>query len=289
MNNNMKRTIFISLLLTLVACSAEEQQEQAFTPKEMKVGSVEYREWIRPATRAVLGDDVIVYVSAGGAAPTAYEKINGTYQVASGTPQEWTAASMDVYGFVRDDGVASVTTPYQIPLTQTTSTNCSFLASDKTSQNYDSTSGGSISISMTQRLAKLQVTVSDAIVGTTQLAVGNGGLLCRGMFNYDGSNAGSWNTTIDNGATINVTGCDANKVFTVYVLPQTPATGSRFFAVSNSASHVAYYALPAGFGGFEAGKVYSCTLIQDMTVASISIDPDFNNGTETVETTTGSN
>lgn len=286
---NYKDLILVSLLIVLVGCSSDEQNSQMFTPQPMQLGSVEYSGWIRSMTRAVLEDDVIVYVSAGGAAPTAYEKVNGNYQVVSGSPQEWTSSSMDVYGFVRDDGLSSVTTPYQIPLTQTTSTNCSFLASNKAAQSYNAESGGSITIAMTQRLAKLEVTVSDAIVGTTQLAVGNGSLLCRGMFNYDGNGNGSWNTSIGNGATINVTECDSDKKFTVYVLPQTPATGSRFFAVSNSASHVSYYALPDGFTGFEAAHVYSCTLIQDMTVASISIDADFNNGTETVETTTSSN
>lgn len=283
-----KCLLFISLLVTLFSCSSDDQLTQEFTRQPIYLGSVEYADWIRPATRVVLEDDVIVYVSAGGAAPTAYEKVDGKYQVVTGTPQEWTAASMDVYGFVRDDGVSSITTPYQIPLTQNTSTKCSFLASNKAAQSYDANSGGSISIAMTQRLAKLEVTVSDAIVGTTQLAVGNGALFCRGMFNYD-TGTGSWNTSIGNGTTINVTECDANKVFTIYVLPQTPVTGSRFFAVSNSASHVAYYALPDGFTGFEAAHVYSCTLIQDMTVASISIDSDFNNGTETVETTTRNN
>ncbi len=284
----MKRIVFASLLTLLAACTADEQPSP-FTPQPMRLGSVEYGDWIRLTTRAALADDVIVYVSAGGAAPTAYEKVDGSYQVVSGTPQEWTASSMDVYGFVRDDGVSSVTTPYQIPLTQTTSTTCSFLASNKAAQTYDASSGGSISIAMTQRLAKLEVTVSDAVVGTTQLSVGNGGLYCRGMFNYDSSDEGTWNTSIGNGETITVTGCDENKVFTVYVLPQAPATGSRFFAVSNSASHVAYYALPDRFTGFKAAHVYSCTLIQDMTVASISIDADFNNGTTTVDTTTGSN
>lgn len=285
MNKNI--LIFASFLL-LSSCSSDEESAQPFTPKPMQIGSVEYGSWLRPETRASLDDGAVVYVSAGGAAPTEYKNNGGKWQVATGSPQEWTSSSMPIYGFLRDDDVASITTPYQIPLTQDTNTTCSFLASNNEHQAYNAESSGSISIAMTQRLAKLEVTVSDAVVGTTQLDVGGGNLYCRGMFNYDSNTDGSWNLSIANPTTITVTECNADKVFTVYILPQdAPASGSRFFAVSSSANHVAYYALPSDFKKFEARHVYSCTLVQDMTVASIQVDTGFNNGTETVDTTTG--
>ena len=284
---NKNRILFASLVIALTSCTTDEQAEQIVTPQPIHLGSVEYGEWSQSATRASSYGD-IVYVSAGGAAATAYMKDGDKYKVSSGMPQEWTAPSMEVFGFVRDDGVSALRTNYQIPLTQSTSTECYFFASNKTNQFYSSSAGGGISISMKQRLAMLKVTVSDAVVGTTQLAVGGGNLRCRGMFSYDAGDAGSWNTSIAEPTTITVTKCDEGKVFTVYILPQTAASDSRFFAVSSSANHVAYYALPSETV-FEEGKIYTCTLIQDMTVASISIDPDFSNGSENVETTTGSN
>lgn len=269
----------VALSLILTACSTDsEEPEKPFAREPLHIQNISCEEWA-PTTRAVLPYDQPVYVAADGASAQPFTLQNGHYEVASGgVAPEWKALTMSIYGFFRSDGATAITQQFSVPTAQNGGTVYNFQASPYTI--YDYTSSGSISLALTQQLCMIQVTVSDA-VSSTRVYLGNttnNRLACTALYNpgtasADGT-AGTWNTSIATPQTITLSP-DANGKFTAYVIPQTVSNGSHFFRVSNSDTHNTYYSLP--INTLVAGKVYTCTLVQDMEVANIQIDEDFGN------------
>ena len=296
---NIRQILFPLLAAAFAACSSDSTNEIQNSRQPLRISGinlVEQSPW-GGGTRAmddhltqITDGNTTVYVSSNNAAPSPYQYDNGEFKVMTGhIPQEWDGSNAYVYGFFRSDNETSLTTAFSVPTTQNGQTEYSFQASTKKQFTYSESTQG-IRLDLYQQLAKVQVTVSDADANTTvYIGYGNSKLYCNGIFgqNFDTSNTATGTWVFSGAATaIAVTGQEVSgtegRVFTAYILPQTIAQKENFFCVSNSSTNVtAYYRLPSDNYQFQAGYVYKCTLMQDMTVTAINIDTDFsnNNGT----------
>ena len=291
--------ILLALAITLVACSSDNDAETGMKLQPLVIKSVSYSEWGSSATRAATYPDARekeIWVSANDATPSlyAYDTEKNKYEVKTGNPQEWNGVTAEVYGFFTSTNANRVNTPFSVAVEQDGTQSYNFQASAKSEFTYSVQNSDGVNLALRQQLARVKVTVDDKD-DNTQVFMGNSLLYCSGMFQYTDpgevakfhTSEGYWVFT-GNRQTMTLTDSNSDKVFECYILPQTIATATHFFRVYNtSTGRSAYYALPNDNYSLEEGHEYTCTLLQNVKVASIQVDEDFSNNsgdTKEIET-----
>ena len=295
------------VILALGACSSDTEPTADHTMQPLVISSVTYTPWGNSITRSAVDLDASskeIWVSANDATPSLYVKsavtdvTDPTYnkyvvkvdEDNPQSPQEWNGIIADVYGFYTSTNANRVNTPFSVAVEQNGTQSYDFQASEKSRFSYSTKNSDGVTLRLRQQLARVSVIVEDADAHT-QVLMGNGQLYCSGMFNYpalvpynysdntthDVSSPGYWTYT-GNRQTMVLTDLDGDKTFSAYILPQTLPSLSHFFRVYNTATgRSAYYALPDNTPALLAGHEYTCTLLQNVNVASIQVDEDFSN------------
>lgn len=285
-------------MLTIVACTSEEAPETMGRMQPLVIKSVIYSSW-GSVTRASTTNDATdkqIWVSANDATPSqyAYNSTDHKYEVISGSPQEWNGVNAIVYGFFNSADANRINAPFNVAIEQDGTQSYDFQASKKISATYSVQNSDGVNLELRQQLAYVSVVVEDADA-YTQVLMGNGQLYCSGMFQYTAPDAGSYFQTSEgywaftgNRQTITLTSSTGGTTFSAYILPQTVSSASHFFQVYNSSTgRSVYYSLPQANYTFVEGNAYTCTMRQNMQVASIQIDEDFgNNSGDAVEVAT---
>lgn len=280
----------VAITSLLVACSADGDTETANLSCELIIKDVTYSSWGNLVTRASSTPDATgkeIWVSANDATPSlyAYSTTSTKYEVKSGSPQEWNGVTAWVYGFYTSTNANRVNTPLNIAVNQDGTQSYDFQASERKEFTYSTQNSDGVTLALRQQVARVKITVEDGDA-YTQVLMGNDLMYCSGMFQYTEPEGGApkfhtsegWWAFTGNRHTMTLTNPNGGNTFSAYILPQTIATASHFFRVYNrNTGRSAYYALPSNNYSLEEGHEYSCTLRQNMNVASIQVDEDFSN------------
>lgn len=304
MRNRATHQFFLGMaiiVLLSIACSTDREPTAEPVMRPLPISNVTYSSWNNNVTRSATYPDARekkIWVSANDATPSryAYSTASSKFEVETetGSPQEWNGVSADVYGFFTSTEANRVNTPFSVAVEQNGTQSYDFQASGKHTFSYSVQNSDGVNLHLYQQLTHIKVTVEDANENT-QVLMGNSLLYCSGMFQYTDpgevakfhTSEGYWVFT-GNRQTMTLTDSNSDKVFECYILPQTIATATHFFRVYNtSTGRSAYYALPNDNYSLEEGHEYTCTLLQNVKVASIQVDEDFSNNsgdTKEIET-----
>ena len=298
----------VAMTLGIVACSTDAEPAAETVNRPLLVSNVTFSSWDGAATRAATYPDATnkeIWVSANDATPSLYAMSTVTdtsdptynkYVVKVGNAQEWSGVSANVYGFFTSSNASRVNAVFTIAEVQDGTDVYDFQASEKKLFTWSTQNSDGVILALRQQLARVNITVEDGDANT-QIQMGNGQLYCQGMFQYTAPATGAPQFHTSEGywafagetktITLNNPANGNGRSFTAYILPQTVATASHFFHVYNTVTgRSSYYALPNANYSLQEGYQYNCTLMQNMYVASISVDEDFANGEVNSVTTT---